>query len=105
MTKILDERTPERSNTPEPGGAIRAFTSARVTDPDVSDLTFINACQTPCDSALHRLLRPSPGLLSGMCSLFDMYLLHSFATFAGVELGPFFGDQTTPKVTNLHHPP
>ena len=44
------------------------------------------------------MLRPSPALFEGICSLFDLYLLHTFVTFAEVDLAGFYSEQGISKV-------
>ena len=35
---------------------------------------------------MHRCLQPAPFVYQGICELFEMYLVHVFASFADVSL-------------------
>ena len=51
-----------------------------------------------------RLLQPAPFVYEGLCQLFELFLLHVFADFAGVRLADLISDRALVRVRSFALP-
>lgn len=45
------------------------------------------------------MLQPAPQVFEGLCALFELFLLHVFASLSGVRLAELIGDRPLARVS------